>query len=253
MTPLLIVNADDFGLCKSVNYGIVEAHHHGIVLSTTAMVNMPDVHHAAKLAADLPTLTVGMHFVLTAGMPFTPMPSLVRQGILGKWLWEIEKRGQLPIEEIVQELHFQYDQFCEIFGHPPSHIDGHHHVQMIPTLFPRIVEFANKKGVAVRVVRDGNIDDKTTHIARTTDYFSAEFYGEPHSISESLFLNILDTAKQRGDSSLEIMCHPAFLGKELLKSRYAYPRLKELEILTSKRLKETITEKGFLLGSYLDL
>lgn len=39
MMKLLIVNADDFGLSPGVNYGIIAAHRHGLVTSTTAMMN----------------------------------------------------------------------------------------------------------------------------------------------------------------------------------------------------------------------
>ena len=39
MEKLLIVNADDFGLSKGQNYGVIEAYQHGVVSSTTAMVN----------------------------------------------------------------------------------------------------------------------------------------------------------------------------------------------------------------------
>ncbi|EPS9066259.1 chitin disaccharide deacetylase [Providencia stuartii] len=250
MTSLLIVNVDDFGLCKSVNYGILEAHRNGIVTSTTAMVNMPSIQHAAQLATEQPLLAVGMHFVLTMGKPCSPMPSLVRNGILGKWIWEMEKSDQLPIAEIVQELHCQYNQFIDIFGKPPSHIDSHHHVHMMASLYPLMVDFANQKGIALRVGYHNKI--KNTQV-RTTDAFSADFYGEPNSISESLFLEILHKAKQRGERSLEIMCHPAFIDNELLNSGYVYSRVKELDVLTSKNLKAAIAEKGFLLGSYLDL
>ena len=36
---VLIVNADDFGLSPGVSAGILGAHRHGIVTSTTALVN----------------------------------------------------------------------------------------------------------------------------------------------------------------------------------------------------------------------
>ena len=39
MERLLIVNADDFGLSKGQNYGIIEACRNGIVTSTTALEN----------------------------------------------------------------------------------------------------------------------------------------------------------------------------------------------------------------------
>lgn len=52
MEKLLIVNADDFGLCKAQNYGIIEAFKNGVVTSTTALVNSASVEHAAALSAE---------------------------------------------------------------------------------------------------------------------------------------------------------------------------------------------------------
>ncbi len=51
MENLLIVNADDFGLSKGQNYGIIEACRRGVVTSTTALVNGEAVEHAAQLSA----------------------------------------------------------------------------------------------------------------------------------------------------------------------------------------------------------
>ncbi len=67
MERLLIVNADDFGLSKGQNYGIIEACRNGIVTSTTALVNGEAIDHAVQLSRDEPSPAVGMHFVLTPG------------------------------------------------------------------------------------------------------------------------------------------------------------------------------------------
>lgn len=61
MENLLIVNADDFGLSKGQNYGIIEACRRGVVTSTTALINGEAVEHAAQLSRELPELGVGMH------------------------------------------------------------------------------------------------------------------------------------------------------------------------------------------------
>lgn len=90
-----------------------------------------------------------------------------------------------------------------------------------------------------------------SYCVRSTDYFSDEFYGD--TITETLFLKILDASKNRGDQSIEIMSHPAFIDNALLKSNYAYQRLTELEVLTSVELKQQILTRGFKLGSYLDI
>lgn len=104
MERLLIVNADDFGLSKGQNYGIIEACRNGIVTSTTALVNGQAIDHAVQLSRDEPSLAIGMHFVLTMGKPLTAMPGLTRDGVLGKWIWQLAEEDALPLEEITQEL-----------------------------------------------------------------------------------------------------------------------------------------------------
>lgn len=83
MERVLIVNADDFGLSKGQNYGIIEACRNGVVTSTTALVNGAAIDHAAQLSRSTPELAVGMHFVLTLGEPLSAMPGLTREGRLG--------------------------------------------------------------------------------------------------------------------------------------------------------------------------
>ncbi len=252
MEYLLIVNADDFGLSKGQNYGIVEACRHGVVTSTTAMVNGEAIDHAAALSRDLPDLGVGMHFVLTLGMPLTAMLGLTRDGLLGKWIWEMAEQGTLPLEEIARELDCQFNRFVDLFGREPTHIDSHHHVHMIPAIFPLVAEFARRKGVALRVDRQVDIPGETGgDLPPTTDGFSSAFYGD--EISEALFLSVLDRSVQQGERSLEVMAHPAFIDNTIRKSAYCWPRLAEMEVLTSTSLKYAITERGYRLGTFRDL
>lgn len=100
MERVLIVNADDFGLSKGQNYGIVEAYRNGVVTSTTALVNGEAIDHAAQLSRELPALGVGMHFVLTLGKPVSEMPGLTRDGLLGKWIWQMAEEDTLPLDEL---------------------------------------------------------------------------------------------------------------------------------------------------------
>ncbi|MBW9401072.1 chitin disaccharide deacetylase [Leclercia sp. EC_58] len=252
MEYLLIVNADDFGLSKGQNYGIVEACRHGVVTSTTAMVNGEAIEHAAALSRDLPDLGVGMHFVLTLGMPLTAMPGLTRDGLLGKWIWEMAEQGTLPLEEIARELDCQFNRFVDLFGREPTHIDSHHHVHMIPAIFPLVAEFARRKGVALRVDRQFDMPGETGgDLPPTTDGFSSAFYGD--EISEALFLSVLDRSVQQGERSLEVMAHPAFIDNTIRKSAYCWPRLAEMEVLTSTSLKYAIAERGYRLGTFRDL
>ena len=75
----MIVNADDFGFTAGVNRGIVEAHSHGVVTSSTLMANGSAFVEAAELAKTLPKLSVGCHVVLIDGQPVldaTELPTL---------------------------------------------------------------------------------------------------------------------------------------------------------------------------------
>lgn len=252
MENLLIVNADDFGLSKGQNYGIAEACRHGVVTSTTALVNGEAVEHAATLSRDLPKLGVGMHFVLTLGMPLSAMPGLTRDGVLGKWIWEMAEQGTLPLDEISRELDCQFNRFVDLFDREPTHLDSHHHVHMIPAIFPLVAEFAARKGVAMRVDRKVQaLHNLTLTDAPTTEGFSDAFYGD--EISEALLLQALEASAARGERSLEIMAHPAFVDNTVRKSAYCWPRLTELDVLTSPSLKYAIAERGYRLGTFKDL
>ncbi|MFN1913289.1 ChbG/HpnK family deacetylase [Clostridioides difficile] len=65
----IIINADDFGYCEAVNYGIISAHNNGIVRSTSMMANMPGVEHGVGLLKENKTLNCGVHMTLSCGRP----------------------------------------------------------------------------------------------------------------------------------------------------------------------------------------
>lgn len=252
MERVLIVNADDFGLSKGQNYGIIEACKNGLVTSTTALVNGAAISHAAQLSRSVPELGIGMHFVLTLGEPLSAMPGLTREGRLGKWIWQMAEEDSLPLDEIAHELACQYSRFVELFGCEPTHIDSHHHVHMIAGIYPIVAAFAREKGVALRIDRQlAQRDGLAQDAARSSDGFTSEFYGE--AITEALFLQTLDDSIQRDEASLEVMCHPAFVDNTIMGSAYCYPRLAELEVLTSASLKYAIAERGYRLGTYRDV
>jgi predicted glycoside hydrolase/deacetylase ChbG (UPF0249 family) len=70
VTRRLIVNADDFGLTPGVSAGILSAHRHGIVSSTTLLATAAiDAEQLAELRDS--SLGVGIHVNLTLGRPLS--------------------------------------------------------------------------------------------------------------------------------------------------------------------------------------
>ena len=63
-TRLLIINADDFGMCHAINEAIVQTLLEGVVSSTTLMVPCPWSAHAMRLLKEHPALPFGVHLTI---------------------------------------------------------------------------------------------------------------------------------------------------------------------------------------------
>lgn len=138
----LIINGDDFGMCEGVSLGILKAYKHGILRSTTMMVNMPYARGAAMLAKECPDLGVGLHLTLTIGRPILnpkEVPTLVDEN--GNFLnhdWHLNNANssddQLNYEEVYKEFQAQMDRFIELNAKLPTHIDSHHFISSLPRI-----------------------------------------------------------------------------------------------------------------------
>jgi hypothetical protein len=150
MERRLIINADDFGLCESVNKGIVEAHTKGVLTSTTIMANMPAAQQAVDLAKNLPTLGLGVHLNLTAGKPLcqdnTVKLILDSQGHFalspGKLALAslITGKVRTAIEtELASQIQWLIDK-----GLKPTHLDSHKHIHAFLSIFPIVCRLAKR-------------------------------------------------------------------------------------------------------------
>ncbi|MEH7350004.1 chitin disaccharide deacetylase [Gottfriedia acidiceleris] len=230
----LIVNADDFGYSKGVNYGIIEAHLNGIVNSATMMMNMYAVEHGIELAKLHPTLGLGVHLVLTTGKPLlTDLQTIVDQNgaFLKNSYWYDNPVAN--VEEVEKEWDAQIQKFLS-FGLKPTHLDSHHHVHMIPILHPVIANLSKKYDLPVRISPKGQIDGITPF----TDQLLTDFYGS------DIPANYFETIEERitnGIESVEVMVHPALVDNHLKNgTSYGLERLTELDILTNSKLPKGV-------------
>lgn len=226
MAKYLIINADDFGYAQGVNQGIIAAHERGVVLSTSLMVDMPMAQEAAALAKTHPGLGVGLHFTVTDNNgPTIDLSDLVM---------------------IKAELDRQYERFCELLGHPPTHIDSHHHVHLRKELTPLFTEWARKRHLPVRSL--GSVS------------YNGGFYGHwydeewrPHPAPELISLENLEKILRKVPEGVtELACHPAYLSPDL-HSSYAAEREIELATLLNPRTLVVIRELNINLVNYATL
>src|SRR5579862_3297846 len=109
----LIVNADDFGMTKGVNRGIIQAHEKGIVTSASLMVLKPAAAEAAEYARSHPEFSIGLHLDLCEW-------SFVH----GDWrrLYEVVSLSNPSAVEA--EVQRQLGLFRELMGCDPTHLDS---------------------------------------------------------------------------------------------------------------------------------
>lgn len=239
----LIVNADDFGYSKGVNFGIIEAYTEGVVTSATMMCNMPSAQHAFALMQEYRELPVGIHLVLDSGRPLHDhVPSLVDEQ--GNFLHLPELVMSATADDIERELSAQIEYFLS-FGVRPTHIDSHHHVHAHERILPVVLKLAQHYQLPLR--RYAVMQEEWV---RSPDTLIHEFYGD--RLSSELFLRLLEQGE--GYDTVEIMTHPAYLDPELQRrSSYYAARVQELAILTDPWLRTELGQRGIQLISYREI
>lgn len=225
----IIINADDFGLSKGVNYGIVESHLNGVLSSTTMMVTMPAAKHATKLMKLVPDLGVGLHLNISLGNPLTKGETIVdseNQMIKPQHLGD----RRYDIEEVYQEFRAQFQRFVDLTGQRPSHFDTHlFSSDKIESVRIAATRLANEEKLPLR-----NIE---TDSFKRVEFITFRKYEDPVGL-DYLFERYQDFNNY---DYIEIMSHPSFMDHYVLEnSSYNMERLKELEILTSPKLKEIL-------------
>jgi len=154
----LIINADDFGLCRGVNQGVIESFARGVVTSASILPTGAAFEEAAALARAHPRLDIGVHLALTQTRPVlspAEVPSLVDRsgrfpadwrGFLARWL-----RGAVRRSELRAELRAQVAR-AQAAGLEISHLDSHQHLHLLPGVLPVVLRLAKESGIgAVRL------------------------------------------------------------------------------------------------------
>lgn len=239
MIDRLIINGDDFGMCEGNTLGILMAHKHGILTSTTVMMNMPYAKWALSLAKDIPALGVGVHLNITAGDPILKGDnSFVENGHFKNRNRYPDKKPIVDPDELYQELKAQIEAFIECTGHKPTHLDSHHHIHLY------------NPEVGLRLAKEYNLPIRQKEYLCDPYIFcdSQNFHGDTANLEH--FKKIIESHT----GCMEIMCHPGYVDQRLYdNSSYALERMTELAFLESDEVKEYIKENNISLINYSDI
>ena len=239
MIKRLIVNGDDFGMCEGNSIGIILAHKEGILTSTTVMMNMPYAYFALDLAKRYPDLGVGVHLNVTAGQPLTDIKLTDENGYFLNKKFIRAHPDLITKESLYKEFKAQIDKYINYTGHIPTHFDSHQHIHLIPEYKDMIIRLSNEYNIPFR-----QREPLSAPFVKCIDTFEQSNVSIDYLLY--LFTNNYDT--------IEIMCHPGLIDQRLCDiSSYSLPRMKELEIMRSRRIIDFIKKNKIELINYSNI
>lgn len=211
---MLIVNADDLGGHTLATDRILDCFERGTITSATAMVYMSDSERAATLAAER-DLPVGLHLNLTQPFDGHDVPELARErqlSVAGLFADVRARRFSFRpdlMRVVAAAVEDQLERFRTTFGREPTHIDGHQHVHLSPTVLlslPRTFrirpgkECEGRVGRPLRRLRTAVLDHRHGTVQRM---FALE------AVHPALGGHGLDRVMElAGGMTVEIMVHP---------------------------------------------
>ena len=136
MVKKVIINADDLGFSKGVNEAVLKANTQGYLSHASLMANTKYFDHAiSEVIPKCSSLKIGVHVNLTCAAPLSPQNLLSTNGELKNTFVTLllKRKTKKVLEHLEKEIEFQILKIKNA-GVNISHIDGHEHVHIIPSI-----------------------------------------------------------------------------------------------------------------------
>lgn len=231
MQRCLIVNADDFGQSEGITSGIMRAHEHGIVTSTSFMVRWPAAAQAAAWARAHPALSLGLHCDF-GEWTFRN----------GEWhaLYEV-----VPLDDahaVAKALRTQLAEFERLTGRSPTHLDSHQHVHRREPVACVMQAVAAELAIPLR--------GQGAEVTYCGDFYAQADDGT--SLEGAVGVDALvRLLKRLPAGTTELVCHPA--AHVDFEGLYCAERVLELQTLCDPRVRRAIEVEGIALKSFAAL
>jgi hypothetical protein len=256
---LLLVNADDFGMCHSVTEAILQTLNHGIVTSATLMTPCPWAPHALQLLREYPALSCGVHLTLVRDFgnyrwgplsPSSEIPSLVDETgsfysydripvlLAGARLDEVEVEFRAQIESVLA---------AEL---APTHLDWHCLADGgRGDIFELTLRLAQEYRLAMRVHGYASAERCRRDGLATSD----------HGVLDSYHLDSTDKASRYAELLRELPAglsewavHPSLGNAEsqALEPENWQVRKADFDFFTSQEAYDLLAEEGIVLVGY---
>ena len=233
MVKKIILNADDLGFSKGVNEAILKANTEGYLSHASLMANTKCFDHAiSEIIPNCPQLKVGVHVNLTCAAALLSGNILSINGELKNTFVTLlfRRKTKKVLEDLEKEIELQILKIKNA-GINISHIDGHEHVHIIPSVNKIVRKLAKKYNISrVREINENifesyQFNGRTASFANVIKLLLLKFLSLFNENSGEIgFYSMLNTCEINGKNlfpflqncktyeTVEVMVHPAILG-----------------------------------------
>lgn len=256
---LLIINADDFGMCHAINEAILRALKEGVVSSTTLMVPCPWALHAMQQLGEHPGIPFGVHLTLVCEFsmdrwgPVSPgrsVPSLVDDAgyfYSGERIPEL--LAQARLDEVEQEFRAQIET-VHAARLMPTHLDWHCLADGgRPDIFDLTLRLAREYGLALRVHDRRHAMDLQDQGLPVTDHDVLDSYSMGADDKPARYARLL---RELPAGLSEWAVHPGLGNAEAqaLEPETWQVRKADFDFLVSRQAGDLLEEEGIILLDY---
>lgn len=273
---LLMIHADDIGMCHSVNMATIDAMENGVVSAAAIMVPCPWFPEIAAYCRNHPTADYGLHLTLTSewqNYRWRPLqsreeaPGLYdKEGFIHRSVEDTVRFASA--DEVEREMRLQIAR-AKQFGINPSHIDSHMGTLFMGKFYPRYVKVGKDTGIMPML-----LSPTPERIKEGKQVFGLDFDREYKRTMRENFVH-LDILKEDAFGTTladrrahyyeafrklqpgvvtEFICHLSMDDLEIrnITGNWA-ARYHEYQIMTDPKTRDLLEELGIKLFGYRDL
>jgi predicted glycoside hydrolase/deacetylase ChbG (UPF0249 family) len=256
---LLIINADDFGMCHSSNMATARALTEGVASSTTLMAPCPWALHAMQLLRAHPEIPFGVHLTLVSeftGYRWGPLASTssVPSLVDGSGFFFSDDRipellAQANLHELEIEFRAQIDAVLDA-QLKPTHLDWHCIADGgRDDIFELSLSLAREHGLALRVHGRANADRLRHDGLPVIDHSLLDSY---HMGSDEKSARYVQLLRELPPGLTEWAVHPSLGNAEsqALEPDTWQIRKADFDFLISPEAREIMDEERIVLLDY---
>jgi chitin disaccharide deacetylase len=198
---LLIINADDFGMCHTINDATIQAITGGLVGSCTLMAPCPWALHGRNWLKEHPDLPFGVHLTAISEQPnyrWGPLASKKEVSSLideDSYFYPLSRVEEMLDKVRLIELELEFRTQIEWVlnaGLQPTHLDSHCHVHARrERIFDMTFGLAREYGLAMRVGHPQFMEKLQSQGYPTDDYLTLDSYALPTEDKVAIYCQML--------------------------------------------------------------